>query len=302
MVELKQKFNAAIKTYKVILAVVKNNKWLAWSVFLPILILLVSLFFSDYETILNKINSIKLLKDSSLMISLLCIYYSVVFIFVVILKVVEKKMLVGYTVTTIVIAKIEGKYFTCLCYNDTLKKWMPPGGHIKDNELTDEAIFRKVKQEVDIKTEEIELINSYNLFESFALKKIKDVKNTSMLSNPVMTLNEDMKKYDKDGHEFHNDFYFFARYMIEKANEETIDKIKLEKICEGKKYKYRWVEINKKFYEDASEDYLPSCRYIVKVLVSYLEFYNNYIDEKKLNIKITGKQLLDIIKEELINE
>jgi ADP-ribose pyrophosphatase YjhB (NUDIX family) len=49
-----------------------------------------------------------------------------------------------------------------LHYHRKLGKWLPPGGHIEDNELPDEAALREVREETGV---EVELVGPFGLAE-----------------------------------------------------------------------------------------------------------------------------------------
>jgi ADP-ribose pyrophosphatase YjhB (NUDIX family) len=42
---------------------------------------------------------------------------------------------------------------TLLVLHDKLERWLPPGGHIEENETPDEAVRREIREELDMKVE-----------------------------------------------------------------------------------------------------------------------------------------------------
>lgn len=73
--------------------------------------------------------------------------------------------------------------------------WLPPGGHVEDNELIHEAAIREVMEEVGI---DIEFINQY-----YMLKGEED-KRAKLLPTPMLVQLEDT------GEHYHEDFVYLA--------------------------------------------------------------------------------------------
>ena len=79
-------------------------------------------------------------------------------------------------------------------------RWLPPGGHVEENELPDEAAIREVMEEVGI---EIELIG----------KKAKDhqKQNAKGLFTPMLVQLEDIPQRNDEPRHQHIDLIYAAR-------------------------------------------------------------------------------------------
>ncbi len=83
-----------------------------------------------------------------------------------------------------------------LVFHKKLKKWLPPGGHIDDNELPDETAVREVKEETGI---DIELVGEKQ-------HKMSDI--VEPLRTPEVVQVEDIE-HDNEVHQ-HIDLFYLA--------------------------------------------------------------------------------------------
>lgn len=51
---------------------------------------------------------------------------------------------------------------TLLVFHEKLRRWLPPGGHIEENETPDQAVKRELREELDIEVE----LSPYNQLEA----------------------------------------------------------------------------------------------------------------------------------------
>lgn len=79
-----------------------------------------------------------------------------------------------------------------------LETWLPPGGHVEENELMHEAAIREVAEEAGIK---IEFIYDKSLFEEGEDDRVK------LLPRPLFVEIEDI------GDHYHEDFVYVARAL-----------------------------------------------------------------------------------------
>ncbi len=103
------------------------------------------------------------------------------------------------------------KHFTATAYiieqgrvlllqHPKLKKWLPPGGHVEDNETPPECAKREAKEETGL---EIELIRQENLWLDFW--------NASSFERPYLCLLENIPAHgDKPAHQ-HIDMIYLAK-------------------------------------------------------------------------------------------
>lgn len=79
-----------------------------------------------------------------------------------------------------------------------LETWLPPGGHVEDNELMHDAAIREVAEETGIK---IEFIYDKSLFDEGGDDRVK------LLPRPLFVELEDI------GDHYHEDFVYVARAL-----------------------------------------------------------------------------------------
>lgn len=104
-----------------------------------------------------------------------------------------------------------------LIYHKKIKKWLPPGGHLKAGERPDLAAIREAKEETGI---DVELIVDDNI-------KI-DAPNAVSFPRPYLCLYESIKSHEKEKAHHHMDMIYVARAVggIEKANFNEIDEMR----------------------------------------------------------------------------
>lgn len=83
-----------------------------------------------------------------------------------------------------------------LVFHKKLKKWLPPGGHIQENEIPEEAALREVKEETGI---DVELISD-------KLPKLSNI--VEPLMRPELVQLEYIQQ-DNDAHQ-HIDLFYLA--------------------------------------------------------------------------------------------
>jgi ADP-ribose pyrophosphatase YjhB (NUDIX family) len=87
-----------------------------------------------------------------------------------------------------------------LLFHPKLKKWLPPGGHVDQNETPDEAALREVREETGL---EVEFLSQENLWTSEW--------NSRSIPRPFCCLLESIPPFgDQPAHE-HIDFVFVAK-------------------------------------------------------------------------------------------
>lgn len=87
-----------------------------------------------------------------------------------------------------------------LVYHKKIKKWLPPGGHLDENERPDLAAIREAKEETGL---EIELIEDENI-------KI-EAPNATSFPRPYLCLYEKIPAYKDESAHFHMDMIYIAR-------------------------------------------------------------------------------------------
>ena len=100
---------------------------------------------------------------------------------------------------------IDEKNRALLLWHKRLKRWMPPGGHVDENELPEETAERECKEETGI---DIEIIGdrTQDLF-------INNPSEGRMLKKPIVMLLEEIPaclERNEEAHQ-HMDFLFLAR-------------------------------------------------------------------------------------------
>jgi 8-oxo-dGTP pyrophosphatase MutT (NUDIX family) len=87
-----------------------------------------------------------------------------------------------------------------LIYHSKLRKWLPPGGHIEENETPPECAKREAKEETGI---EIEFIKQENLWLEFW--------NASSMERPYLCLLENIPPHNGIPAHQHMDFIYLGR-------------------------------------------------------------------------------------------
>ena len=105
---------------------------------------------------------------------------------------------------------IDSKKRTLLLWHKRLKRWMPPGGHVDENETPEDAAKRECKEETNL---DVEIIGDaqVDLFEENRFEG-------RMLSKPIAMLLEEIPaspERNEPAHQ-HMDFLFLAKPLDER--------------------------------------------------------------------------------------
>ncbi|MHA1990659.1 MAG: NUDIX domain-containing protein [Candidatus Hodarchaeales archaeon] len=123
-----------------------------------------------------------------------------------------QKKIKHFTATTYLYIKEMEK--TLMVWHPSLKSWLPPGGHIEDNESPEETARREIKEEVGAENVEFLLNNHYR-------KNISDNR-VNMLLMPHFLIEEDIEE-----NHFHMDWIYFATVPNMAYNSPEGKKLKL---------------------------------------------------------------------------
>lgn len=109
---------------------------------------------------------------------------------------------------------LNSKNEVLLLWHKRLKRWMPPGGHVDENETPEDAAKRECKEETNL---DVEIVGdpSPNLF-------AKNPEEGRMLKKPIALLLENIpesKERNEPAHQ-HMDFLYVARPLNESAARE----------------------------------------------------------------------------------
>ena len=147
---------------------------------------------------------------------------------------------------------IDSKKRVLLLWHHRLQRWMPPGGHVEDDETPEDAAKRECKEETNL---DVEIIgdDSTDLFK-------KNPDEGRMLKKPIALLLENIPAYEvrnEPAHE-HMDFLYLAR---------PIDETQLLKLDEEEGREMRWFtkeEIGK--LNEQTEIFANVKTYILRIL------------------------------------
>ncbi len=133
---------------------------------------------------------------------------------------------------------IDSKKRVLLLWHKRLQRWMPPGGHVDENETPEEAAKRECEEETNL---DVEIIGEPGP-DLFALNPAEG----RMLKKPIAFLLENIpesKERNEPAHE-HMDFLYLARPLNESDAKEMMKdesdgmkwftKEEIEKLDEGK--------------------------------------------------------------------
>lgn len=147
---------------------------------------------------------------------------------------------------------IDSKHRTLLLWHKRLQRWMPPGGHIDDNETPEDAAKRECKEETNL---DVEIIgdDQVDLFRG-------NPSEGRMLKKPIGMLLEEIPASAERGEPAHQhmDFLFIAKPLDEKQ---------AVKIAEEESSKMRWFtkdEIAK--LDEATEIFSNVKHYVLALL------------------------------------
>ncbi len=120
---------------------------------------------------------------------------------------------------------VDSRKRTLLLWHKRLGRWMPPGGHIDDNETPEDAAKRECKEETNL---DVEIIGDTQT-DLFG----KNTHEGRMLKKPIAMLLEEIpeSKERKEPPHQHMDFLFIAKPLDEKQ---------ATKLAEAESDKMRW--------------------------------------------------------------
>ena len=101
-----------------------------------------------------------------------------------------------FTSTAYVVARVEGEQKVLLHLHKKLHSWLPPGGHVEENESPEECALREVGEETGL---QVELLGE-KLF-----PQLNDAERCTVMLQPACILVEKIEE-----NHYHMDFTFFA--------------------------------------------------------------------------------------------
>jgi len=102
-------------------------------------------------------------------------------------------------------------------WHKKLKVWLPPGGHIEENETPEEALIREIKEEVDIDVKIFENKN-YNL----------ETDEVKLINNPYCILYEPILEHGNI--HYHIDFIYCCFPILHNIKDIELEKKELKLI------------------------------------------------------------------------
>ncbi|MCL2834155.1 MAG: NUDIX domain-containing protein [Treponema sp.] len=114
----------------------------------------------------------------------------------------QKKIQNHFTATGIV---FNSKMQILMIRHKKLNVWLPPGGHIEDNELPQEAVLREVLEETGIRSKVLQVSSQLSLSDNHCRE----------LERPFILLLEDI---EGDGLHNHIDMVFICKALSEELN------------------------------------------------------------------------------------
>ena len=136
-----------------------------------------------------------------------------------------------------------------LIYHNKLKMWLPPGGHIKENELPHEAAIREVKEETGI-----DIIIPNNFPNSY--KGEPTVTLLPMISHMQLEAITDPNK----GLHQHIDIIYFAVALSDKI-ELNLKEVKMAKWMSEDEIHTSDIPLNVKFFSIKAISYINGIKY-----------------------------------------
>ncbi|MBI5635912.1 NUDIX domain-containing protein [Candidatus Micrarchaeota archaeon] len=123
-----------------------------------------------------------------------------------------------FVATAFVVKRFEDGKKTILLLHKKLGAWLPPGGHVEENELPQDAALREVREETGL---DAQLVNA-NLKVFDELKKLDGERVVQLIAPYNLQL-----ELIEENH-YHIDFVYFAKALGEKTGEKNSESMQVK--------------------------------------------------------------------------